>query len=96
MFVILVIGSIDNVGDASSQMGTNLNPTLVGSGVLVQLMDGGDEHFCMLSMKGKIKCWGNNASGFHFYYIIRYIFTSFLKNSVNRSFGVRRHFGQRR
>ena len=74
-----MIGTTTNVGNTVGDMGTYLDPTLVGSNVLVQLMDGGDEHFCMLSMKGKIKCWGSNSSGFHFYYILFVISYLFLK-----------------
>ncbi|MFK7872198.1 MAG: RCC1 domain-containing protein [Oligoflexales bacterium] len=52
-----------SIGDAASEMGSNLSNVNVGSGRTVLKMAAGGYHSCAVLDNNSVKCWGYNASG---------------------------------
>jgi alpha-tubulin suppressor-like RCC1 family protein len=63
IFGQLGVGSIDTIGDASSEMGDALVPIEVGTGRTVVSMSARSLGYCALLDDDSIKCWGNNWDG---------------------------------
>ena len=51
------------IGDVSSDMGNNLAPVNVGTGVSVADICTGYYHQCVVLSNSKVKCWGSNGDG---------------------------------
>jgi hypothetical protein len=56
-------GDTTDRGSGVGEMGTYLPSIDFGSSVLVKFVSVGTEHSCMLSVSGKLKCWGLNEFG---------------------------------
>ncbi|RLT33238.1 MAG: hypothetical protein DWI54_00240 [Chloroflexi bacterium] len=63
VFGQLGVGSIDTIGDASSEMGDALVPVDVGTGRTVKSIAARSLGYCALLDDDSIKCWGNNWDG---------------------------------
>jgi len=59
----LGLGDTNNRGDASDEMGDNLNVVDLGSGIKAKAIAAGNQHTCAIIDNESIKCWGANASG---------------------------------
>jgi alpha-tubulin suppressor-like RCC1 family protein len=59
----LGLGNTDNLGDAGSEMGDDLDAVDLGSGRTATAIAGGGSHSCAILDNSAIKCWGANASG---------------------------------
>ncbi len=53
------------IGDDVCEMGQNLKPIQLGTGLTAKQISigGSQDHFCVLLDNGSIKCWGNNWHG---------------------------------
>jgi len=56
-------GNLDNLGDAGSEMGNNLNPVLLGAGRSAKTIVATGATTCALLDNDTVKCWGNNTNG---------------------------------
>ncbi|MFT3772735.1 MAG: hypothetical protein QM820_45680 [Minicystis sp.] len=59
----LGLGTYNNVGSSSGQMGDNLPAVSLGTGAKAVAVSAGDSHTCALLDDGTVKCWGHNDSG---------------------------------
>ncbi|KHD87279.1 MAG: hypothetical protein OM95_15145 [Bdellovibrio sp. ArHS] len=57
----LGLGHADNIGDDPNEMAT-VNGLSFGSDKIVQVTSG-NQHNCILTESGKVKCWGRSADG---------------------------------
>ena len=58
----LGIGSTNNVGDESNEMGDNLAELDLGTFTVTQMMVG-EKHGCAINDNYEVKCWGDNYFG---------------------------------
>ncbi|HMQ24886.1 MAG TPA: carboxypeptidase regulatory-like domain-containing protein [Acidimicrobiales bacterium] len=59
----LGLGDTADRGDAAGEMGANLPAVDLGTGQRATAVTAGTGFSCALLATGKVKCWGNNASG---------------------------------
>lgn len=59
----LGISRSSNTGDESQDLGSNLQPVDVGTGLTVVQAGAGDTHSCALLSDGRVKCWGSGRWG---------------------------------
>ncbi|MCB1198107.1 MAG: hypothetical protein KDK51_07020 [Deltaproteobacteria bacterium] len=59
----LGLGDIENRGDESGEMGSNLPVVDLGTGMKATQIAAGADHTCALLENQKVKCWGDNTSG---------------------------------
>ena len=56
-------GNGDSIGDDTGEMGDNLPPVDLGTGVSVVQVSAGGMHTCALFANGGVKCWGDGSQG---------------------------------
>jgi alpha-tubulin suppressor-like RCC1 family protein len=54
---------VNDIGDDANEMGTNLRPVSLGTGLTVRAIAAGTSHNCASFTNNQMKCWGNNTSG---------------------------------
>jgi hypothetical protein len=56
-------GDTSNIGNSPGQMGDNLDPIDLGTGLYATKLAGGLDYTCALLNNGSVKCWGRNRRG---------------------------------
>jgi alpha-tubulin suppressor-like RCC1 family protein len=54
---------VNDIGDDANELGANLRPVSLGSGLTVTAIGAGTSHTCASFSNFQMKCWGNNTSG---------------------------------
>ena len=57
----LGIGNTATIGDGPNEMGDNLAPADLGTGVKALAVESGFSHVCAIIDNGSLKCWGSNG-----------------------------------